>query len=206
RDAGVRRVVYAGSSSAYGNTPQLPKVETIPPAPLSPYAVSKVIGEMYCRIFNDLYGLETVVLRYFNVFGPRQDPNSEYAAVIPKFITALLEGRRPTIFGDGGQTRDFTHVDNVVDANLRACEKFGVAGHIINCACGERTSITALFEAITKAAGTTLPPIYGPAREGEVIHSFADITKAALLLGYTPKVSLFKGLGRTVVLYVAKDR
>lgn len=203
RDAGVRRVVYAGSSSAYGNTPQLPKVETIPPAPLSPYAVSKVIGEMYCRIFNDLYGLETVVLRYFNVFGPRQDPNSEYAAVIPKFITALLEGRRPTIFGDGEQTRDFTYVENVVEANLRACEKFGVAGHVINCACGERTSITALFEAIAKIIGTSASPIYGASREGEVEHSFADITKAGRLLGYAPTISLSEGLGRTAALYVA---
>jgi nucleoside-diphosphate-sugar epimerase len=198
RDAGVRRVVYAGSSSAYGDAPSLPKVETMATAPLSPYALQKLVVEDYARMFTRLYGLETVTIRYFNVFGPRQDPSSPYSGVISLFISALCEGRRPTIFGDGEQTRDFTYVANVVDGVLRACDAPGVSGEVINVATGGRISLNRLLETIRSLIGAAVEPIYRDARPGDVRHSQADIGKAQRLLGYQPVVSFEEGLGRTV--------
>ena len=201
RDAGVRRVVYAGSSSAYGNAPTLPKVETMGTAPLSPYALQKLVAEQYCQMFTSLYGLETVTIRYFNVFGPRQDPSSPYSGVISLFISALCENRRPTIYGDGGQTRDFTYVANVVDGVLRACEAPGASGEVINVATGGRISLNQLFAAVRSLVGGTLEPIYADPRAGDVRDSQADIGKAQRLLGYEPGVSFEEGLGRTVAWY-----
>ena len=201
RDAGVRRVVYAGSSSAYGDAPSLPKVETMATAPLSPYALQKLVAEDYARMFTRLYGLETVTIRYFNVFGPRQDPSSPYSGVISLFIRALCEGKRPTIFGDGEQTRDFTYVANVVDGVLRACDAPGVSGEVINVATGGRISLNQLFETIRGLVGATVEPIYQDARAGDVRDSQADIGKAQRLLGYQPLVSFEEGLGRTVAWY-----
>ena len=201
RDAGVRRVVYAGSSSAYGNAPTLPKVETMGTAPLSPYALQKLVAEQYCQMFTSLYGLETVTIRYFNVFGPRQDPSSPYSGVISLFISALSENRRPTIYGDGGQTRDFTYVANVVDGVLRACEAPAASGEVINVATGGRISLNQLFAAVRSLVGGTLEPIYADPRAGDVRDSQADIGKAQRLLGYEPGVSFEEGLGRTVAWY-----
>jgi nucleoside-diphosphate-sugar epimerase len=198
RDAGVRRLVYAGSSSAYGDTPTLPKREDMPTNPLSPYALQKLVAEQYCQLFTQLYGLETVTTRYFNVFGPRQDPGSPYSGVISLFSTALLEGRRPTIYGDGGQTRDFTYVSNVVDGVLRACEAPDASGEVINVATGGRISLNALLEAMNRIVGTSLSPVYLEARAGDVRDSQADITKARTLLGYAPTVGLDEGLRRTL--------
>jgi len=198
RDAGVRRVVYAGSSSAYGNTPTLPKNEAMPTAPLSPYALQKLVAEQYCQMFTELYGLETVTIRYFNVFGPRQDPSSPYSGVISLFIRALVEGRRPTIYGDGGHTRDFTYVANVVDGVLRACQAPAASGEVINVATGGRISLNQLFEAVNKLTGAGLEPIYADARAGDVRDSQADISKARRLLGYEPGVSFEQGLEKTV--------
>jgi nucleoside-diphosphate-sugar epimerase len=198
RDAGVRRVVYAGSSSAYGNTPTLPKREEMPPNPLSPYALQKLVGEQYCQMFTRLYGLETVTIRYFNVFGPRQDPSSPYSGCISLFSSALLEGRQPTIFGDGEQTRDFTYVANVVDGVLRACEAPNVAGEVINVACGSRISLNELVRVMNIIIGSNTPPVYKAPRPGDVRDSQADITKAERLLGYTPLVQIEEGLKHTV--------
>jgi nucleoside-diphosphate-sugar epimerase len=203
RDAGVKRVVYAGSSSAYGNAPTLPKVETMPTAPLSPYALQKLVGEQYCQMFTRLYGLETVTIRYFNVFGPRQDPSSPYSGVISLFISALCEGRRPTIFGDGGQTRDFTYVENVVDGVLRATQANGASGEVINVATGGRISLRQLFEAVRERVGVDVEPVFDEPRPGDVRDSQADITKAKTILGYEPLVSFDEGLGRTVAWYRA---
>lgn len=199
----VRRVVYAGSSSAYGETPVLPKVETMGISPLSPYAASKLAGENYCRAWAQVYGLETVVLRYFNVFGPRQDPQSEYAAVIPKFVTAALEGRAPIIYGDGTQSRDFCFIDNVVDANLRAATAPGVSGEVLNVACGEATDLNQVVRMIGEALGTRLEARYEPARAGDVKHSLADIDKARQLLGYSAAIDFRDGLARTIDWYRA---
>ena len=201
RDAGVKRLVFAGSSSAYGNTPTLPKHEDMPNRPLSPYALQKVIGEEYLKMFTSLYGLETVTIRYFNVFGPRQDPSSPYSGVISVFATALLEDRPPTIFGDGEQTRDFTYVANVVDGVLRACEAPGASGEIINVATGGRISLNQLFEAMRQMIGASVQPKYAPSRPGDVRDSQADITKARRLLAYEPIVSFEDGLQRTVDWY-----
>jgi nucleoside-diphosphate-sugar epimerase len=198
RDAKVRRVVYSASSSAYGNTEVLPKVEDMPALPLSPYAVNKFAGELYCRVFHQVYGLETVSLRYFNVFGPRQDPMSQYSAVIPKFIGAALAGQPPTIFGDGEQSRDFTFVENVVEANLLACKAEGASGETINIACGERVTLNELARIIAGIVGADVKPVYQPTRTGDVRHSLADIRKAARLLGYQPRIGLEEGLRRTV--------
>jgi nucleoside-diphosphate-sugar epimerase len=198
RDGGVRRVVYAGSSSAYGDTPTLPKREDMPTAPLSPYALQKLVAEQYCQMFTRLYGLETVTIRYFNVFGPRQDPSSAYSGVISLFSTALLEGRRPTIYGDGEQTRDFTYVSNVVDGVLRACESSGASGEVINVATGGRISLNQLLETMNGILGTSISPVYAEARVGDVRDSQADITKAAALLGYAPTVGLEEGLRHTL--------
>jgi nucleoside-diphosphate-sugar epimerase len=201
RDAGVRRVVYAGSSSAYGNTPTLPKREDMPPSPLSPYALQKLVAEQYCQMFTRLYGLETVTIRYFNVFGPRQDPGSPYSGVISLFATSLLEGRQPVIYGDGQQTRDFTYVSNVVDGVLRASEAPGVAGEVINVATGSRISLNDLLQTMNEIVGTRLEAEYRESRPGDVRDSGADISKAERLLGYTPIVSLQEGLRRTLQWY-----
>jgi UDP-glucose 4-epimerase len=201
RDAGVKRLVYAGSSSAYGNTPTLPKREDMPTNPLSPYALQKLVAEQYCQMFTRLYGFETVTIRYFNVFGPRQDPGSPYSGVISLFSTALLEGRQPTIYGDGGQTRDFTYVANVVDGVLRACEAREAklaAGEVINVACGTRISLNDLLRVMNRIVGTNIQPIYAEERAGDVRDSQADITKARMLLGYSPIVSLEEGLKHTL--------
>ena len=201
RDAGVRRVVFAGSSSAYGNTPTLPKHEGMPTNPLSPYALQKVVGEQYLQMFTRLYGLETVSIRYFNVFGPRQDPSSPYSGVISVFATALLENRAPTIYGDGEQTRDFTYVANVVDGVLRACEAPRASGEVINVATGGRISLNQLFEAMRRLIGVDVRPVYAEARAGDVRDSQADITKARELLGYEPHVPFEEGLRLTVDWY-----
>ncbi len=200
RDAGVKRLVYAGSSSAYGNTATLPKREDMPPSPLSPYALQKLVGEQYCDLFRELYGLSTVTIRYFNVFGPRQDPSSPYSGVISLFISALLDGRPPTIYGDGEQTRDFTYVANVVDGVLRACHAPAAAG-VFNVATGTRISLNELFRTLRGLVGSTLEPTYGPPRAGDVRDSQADLTRAKTVLGYTPIVPLAEGLARTVEWY-----
>jgi len=198
RDAGVKRVIYASSSSVYGDSPLLPKKEDLNPAPLSPYAVSKLTGEYYCQVFYSVYGLETVVLRYFNVFGPHQDPTSLYAAVIPKFIQAMLKGEAPTIYGDGEQSRDFTYVDNVVQANILALETKDAAGKILNIACGERTKISGLVSSLNKILGSKIKPSFAPPRPGDVKHSVASISLAKKVLGYQPQISIEEGLERTV--------
>ncbi len=198
RDAGVKRLVFAGSSSEYGNTPTLPKTEDMAPSPLSPYALQKVVGTAYCQMFTRLYGFETVVTRYFNVFGPRQDPSSPYSGVISVFATALSEGRRPTIYGDGEQTRDFTYVANVVDGVLRACEASKAAGEAINVACGTRISLNELLAVMNRIVGTKLEAIYEKERAGDVKDSQADIRKAQALLGYQPLVDLEEGLRHTL--------
>ncbi len=198
RDAGVRRVVYAASSSAYGDTPVLPKHEGMAPLPRSPYAVTKLAGEEYCRAFFASYGLETVALRYFNVFGARQDPNSRYAAVIPLFFAAALEGRSPEIFGDGEQTRDFTHVHNVVRANLLALEAPAAAlGEVFNVGCGSRISINQLWRGTRDIVGAAVEPVYLEPRAGDVRDSLASLDRAHALLGYEPEVGLEEGLRRT---------
>ena len=198
RDAGVKRLVYAGSSSAYGDTPTLPKREDMPTNPLSPYALQKLVGEQYCQMFTRLYGFETVTIRYFNVFGPRQDPSSPYSGVISLFSTALLEKRQPTIYGDGEQTRDFTYVANVVDGVLRACDAPEASGEAINVATGGRISLNELLRVMNKIVGTDIKAVYGPSRAGDVHDSQADISKARRLLKYTPVVDLEEGLRRTL--------
>lgn len=198
RDAKARRVVYAASSSAYGNTAELPKHEGMVPRPLSPYAAAKQAGEQYCRAFHASYGLPTVALRYFNVFGPRQDPTSQYAAVVPKFIVAARAGESPTIFGDGEQTRDFTYVANVVRANLLACEAPAEAlGEAYNVGCGERVSVNELWHRIAALVGTSAVPRYEPSRTGDVRDSLASLARARAMLGYEPAVPLDEGLRRT---------
>jgi UDP-glucose 4-epimerase len=202
RQAGVRRVVYAGSSSAYGNTPTLPKVESMVPAPLSTYAVAKLAGEQLMRVYAHVHGLETVSLRYFNVFGPRQDPNSQYAAVIPNFITAALTGRRPVVYGDGEQTRDFCFIDNTVAANLLAATcATKLAGEMVNIACGDRTSLNALLRVIAEETGTKFDAEYRPTRAGDVRDSLADIEAARKLLGYEPAIRIREGLRQTIAAF-----
>jgi UDP-N-acetylglucosamine/UDP-N-acetyl-alpha-D-glucosaminouronate 4-epimerase len=198
RDAHVKRLVYAGSSAAYGNAATLPKREDMPPNPLSPYALQKLVVEQYCQMFTQLYGFETVTIRYFNVFGPRQDPGSPYSGVISLFSTALLEGRQPAIYGDGEQTRDFTYVANVVDGVLRACEAPQAAGEVINVATGGRISLNELLRVMSGLVGARVTPIYREERAGDVKDSQADITKARTLLGYSPIVGLEEGLRRTI--------
>jgi nucleoside-diphosphate-sugar epimerase len=198
RRVGVKRVIFAASSAAYGDTPTLPKVETMEPKPRSPYAVSKLGGEHLMRVFAELFGLETVSLRYFNIFGPRQDPNSEYAAVIPKFISAARRGVRPIVFGDGEQTRDFCYIDNAVRANLLAASTpRALRGEVVNIACGERTSLKQLLVYIGELAGKQLDPEHRPARTGDVRDSLADVRAAASLLGYEPAIAVREGLQRT---------
>jgi len=198
--AGTKRFVYAGSSSAYGDTPTLPKREDMASRPRSPYAVAKLTGEHYAQVFPGLFGLETVVLRYFNVFGPRQDPGSQYSAVIPLFIVAALEGRAPTIHGDGGQTRDFTYIENVVEANLKAClaPAAGASGQVFNVGCGERISVVRLWEEIRTIVGVESDAVHTEARPGDVRDSLADLTRIRERLGYEGRVDLAEGLRRTV--------
>jgi UDP-glucose 4-epimerase len=201
RRAGVRRLVYAASSSAYGDQPNSSKRETDLPAPLSPYAAAKLACEHYCQAFTASYGFETVALRYFNVFGPRQDPKSQYAAVIPLFITAMLAGQRPTIYGDGLQSRDFTYVDNVVHANLLAADAPGVSGRMFNCANGVSTSLLALIEILNRLLGTNVKPVHDKPRVGDVRESLADVTQARKLLGYETQVHFEEGLRRSIAYY-----
>jgi len=198
RDAGVRRVVYSSSSSVYGNGPLLPKCEDMPTQPLSPYAVSKLAGEHYCMAFHQVYDLPCVSLRYFNVFGPRQDPNSEYAAVVPKFITAMLQCERPIIYGDGLQSRDFTYVTNVVAANLLACERDGAVGQVMNVALGERVTLLELIEELNVILGTHYLPQFEADRPGDVKHSQADTSRVKALLGWEQFVDFRQGLCETV--------
>lgn len=199
REAGVKRVVVAASSSAYGDTPTLPKVETMAPCPLSPYAVAKLVQEQYARAFSHCFGLDTVSLRYFNVFGPRQDPCSDYAAVIPKFTRLMLAGERPTIYGDGAQSRDFTYVDNVVAANLQAARAPGrLDGTVFNIACGNAIDLNALVARLNRLLGTAIEPIHGEPAPGDVKHSLADISAARERLGYEPQVDFDAGLARTI--------
>ena len=202
KDSGVRRVVAASSSSVYGDNPALPKSEDLCPQPLSPYAVSKLAGEQFCRTFWHIYGLETVALRYFNVFGPRQDPNSQYAAVIPKFITALLRNQPLTVHGDGVQSRDFTYVENVVRANLLACRAPDAAGLVLNAACGQRHSLLELVGELSEICNRSARIVHTEPRAGDVPHSLADISLARSVLGYEPVVTLSEGLRRTVDWYL----
>jgi nucleoside-diphosphate-sugar epimerase len=202
RDAGVKRFVYAASSSTYGDHPGLPKIEDLIGNPLSPYAVTKYANELYAQVFGRCYGLETVGLRYFNVFGPRQDPFSQYAAVIPLFVSALLRGVPPTINGDGEQSRDFTFVANVVEANLHACTApVAAVGQVFNVACGERTTLNQLYGQLQELLGTQIAAIYGPERAADVRHSLADISKARQLLDYSGRVRFAEGLQRSIAWY-----
>jgi len=205
RDARVKRVIYASSCAIYGDDPTLPKREDMAPMPLSPYALQKHIGEQYCRLFFQLYRLETVSLRYFNIFGPKQDPTSVYSAVIPKFIVSLLQGRSPIVFGDGEQSRDFTYIDNVIQANLLAMSADHLQGEVVNVACGEKMSLNQLLEVLKEIVGSEIPAVYKPPREGDVRHSFADVRKAKEVLDYFPRVDRAEGLRRTVE-YFRKHR
>lgn len=198
RAAGVERVVYASSSSVYGNAQIYPLSETLPRAPISPYAVSKAADEMYAEVFSELYGLDLVGLRYFNVFGPRQDPRSDYAAVIPLFIVRLLRGEAPIVFGDGTQARDFTYIDNVVEANLRACRTPGRLRGVYNIACGRPVSVLELAQCLGRLTGVSTPPAFHPARPGDILRSWADIGRAQAAFGYYPSVALEEGLERTL--------
>ncbi len=198
---GVKRVVYASSSSVYGDSEELPKVESMTPNPRSPYAVAKLAAEYYCRVFAELHGMTTVALRYFNVFGPRQDPGSQYSAVIPIFVKALVEGKAPIIHGDGEQSRDFTYIDNVVGANLLACEANVGGGKVYNIACGGRFTLNQLYAALAARVGTDLRPVYGPPRAGDVKHSMAAIDRIQRELGYRVSVSFEDGIERTVRWY-----
>jgi nucleoside-diphosphate-sugar epimerase len=198
RQAGVRRLVIAASSTAYGDTEVLPKIETMPPAPLSPYALQKYAGEVYCRLYHDLYGLETVALRYFNIFGPRQDPKSAYAAVVPLFATACLRGEPPTIHGDGEQSRDFTYVADAVGANLAAADAPRASGHVINVAGGRRVTLNQLLATIQGIVGSSVQAIHGPPRVGDVRDSLADLGRARDLLGWQPAVPIERGLELTI--------
>jgi UDP-glucose 4-epimerase len=203
RKTGVRRLIYAASSSAYGNTEVLPKAEEISPNPLSPYALQKLVGECYCKLYYDLYGLETVSLRYFNVFGPSQDPHSEYSAVIPKFITNLLAKDSLTVYGDGEQSRDFTYVDNVVEANLAAVRAVDAPGQVCNIGCGESITLNKLIKRLEEILGTKANVNYTDPKTGDVRHSLADINRARRLLGYEPKVMVKEGLRRTVQAFMS---
>ncbi len=201
RDAGIKRFVYAASSSAYGDTPTLPKIETMPTAPLSPYAAAKLAGEYYCSVFYRSFGLETVSLRYFNVFGPYQDPTSLYAAAIPAFVTSILKDEPPTIYGDGEQSRDFTYIDNVVEANLLAAQTEQTAGEVINIACGQRVTVNEIIDMINDLVGKNIKPIYVDSRPGDVKHSLADISLAQKLIGFKPNVSFREGLRLAIDWY-----
>ncbi len=201
RDTGVRRFVYAGSSSAYGDTPTLPKVESMTPLPLSPYAVAKLVGEYYCSVFYQVFGLETITLRYFNVFGPYQNPESQYAAAIPAFVTSILNDKPPTIYGDGEQSRDFTYIDNVVHANLLAARVKETKGQVVNIACGLAVTVNEIIAMINEATGKSIKPNYTDPRPGDVKHSLADITLAKELIGFEPVISFEDGLKLAIDWY-----
>lgn len=201
RDAGIKRFIYAASSSAYGDTPTLPKVETMPATPLSPYAAAKLAGEYYCSVFYNVFGLETVSLRYFNVFGPHQDPASQYAAAIPAFVTAILQDKPPTVYGDGEQSRDFTYVDNVVDANLLAAGAKQLKGRVINIASGRQTTVNAVIRMVNELLGKNIKPKYTPPRPGDVRHSLADIRLAEKAIGYKSIVPFHEGLQKSIDWY-----
>ena len=201
RDAKVKRFVFASSSSAYGDTPTLPKVETMLPSPLSPYAAAKLAGEYYCSVFSKVFGLQTISLRYFNVFGPHQDPTSQYAAAIPAFVTAILQDKPPTIYGDGEQSRDFTYVDNVVEANLLAARAEQTKGEVINIACGKAITVNEIIDMINEILGKDVKPIYAAPRSGDVKHSLADITLAKKLIAFKPKISFRQGLEKAIDWY-----
>jgi nucleoside-diphosphate-sugar epimerase len=201
RDAGVKRVVYASSSALYGDSPDLPKQESMLPSPQSPYGAQKLFSEIYCQVFTKSYGLETVSLRYFNVFGPRQDSTSQYSGVLALFIPAVLQNRRPTIYGDGLQSRDFVYVQNVVEANLLACTAPGAAGKAFNIACGDRITLNSMLQQINTITGKNISPIYAEPRAGDIKHSQADISYARKHLGYEPRLSFHEGLERTIEWY-----
>lgn len=201
RDAGVQRLIYAASSSAYGDQPELPKRETARPDPLSPYAVNKLVGEYYLSVFNKCWGLETISLRYFNVFGPRQDPRSQYAAAIPAFVTAIMRDKSPIIYGDGEQTRDFTYIDNVVHANLLAAQAPKLSGEVVNIACGERVSVNQIIAEINTLLGKNVPSRYVDERPGDVKHSLADVSMARRIIGFEPVVGFADGLRRAIDWY-----
>jgi nucleoside-diphosphate-sugar epimerase len=204
RDAGVKRLVFAASAAAYGDNPTMPRVETLTPDPLSPYALAKVAGEYYCRVFTTIYGLETVALRFFNIFGPRQNPDSPYTGVLSKFIPAYERGNTPVIFGDGEQSRDFTYVDNVVDATLKACTAPGASGKVINVGVGRSYTLNQTITILNHIFGQNVEPRYGPPRPGDARHSLADISLARQVLGYEPLVSFEEGLRRTVEWFRAE--
>jgi nucleoside-diphosphate-sugar epimerase len=206
REGGVKRVIYASSSSIYGDTPALPKHEEMPSHPLSPYALQKYIGEQYCRLFYELYSLDTISLRYFNIFGPKQDPNSLYSAVIPKFIDALVHDHPPIIFGDGEQSRDFTYIENVVQANLLAMSATTLHGEAINVACGKRTSLNQLYHVLRKILGSNQSPIYEEPRKGDVRHSLADIHRGKEIINYEPTVGIEMGLKKTVDFFQRQQK
>jgi nucleoside-diphosphate-sugar epimerase len=201
KEAGVKRVVYAASSSAYGDSPQLPKQEDMPSKAISPYGLMKYVGEEYCRLFTQLYGVETVSLRYFNVFGPRQDPSSQYSGVLSRFITAMLAGERPVIYGDGEQSRDFTYVSNVVQGNLLACHAPNAAGQMYNLACGRSINLNEVVSLLNQILGTNLKPVYEAPRVGDIRHSLAEISRAAHDLNYSPAIQFEEGLRMTVEWY-----
>jgi nucleoside-diphosphate-sugar epimerase len=197
RDANVRRIVYAASSAAYGETPTLPKIETMPPAPISPYGVTKYVGELYAQVFGRVYGLENASIRYFNVFGPRQDPTSQYSGVLSRFMLALIEGQPPVVYGDGEQSRDFTYIDNVVDETLRACEAKGASGMVFNGGTGARVTLNQVLKTLERISGKKVQAQYDPPRTGDILHSQADISLASNVLGYQPLVQFEEGLRRT---------
>jgi nucleoside-diphosphate-sugar epimerase len=201
KEAGVKRLVYAASSSVYGDSAELPKHEAMPANPISPYGLMKYVGEEYCRLFTSLYGLETVSLRYFNVFGPRQDPTSQYSGVLSRFITSMLTGKVPVIFGDGEQSRDFTYVSNVVNANLLACHSPKASGRVYNVACGERVRLNQVVDILNRILGGKLRAAYEAPRTGDIKHSLADIKRAKTDLGYVPSVGFEEGLKKTVEWY-----
>ena len=201
RDCKIKRFVYAASSSAYGDSPTMPKVETMLTNPKSPYAAAKLFGEYYCSVFAQVYGLDTVSLRYFNVFGPYQDPTSQYAAAIPAFVTAILRGQSPTVYGDGEQSRDFTYIDNVVHANLLAARAPKTGGQVVNVACGQKITVNAIIALINQLTGNAVVPFYEPTRAGDVKHSLADIAKAKALIGYEPVVDFRRGLENAIAWY-----
>ncbi len=203
RRAGVKRLVYAASSSAYGETEVLPKVETMAPQPISPYGAQKLLGEQYCAVWTKVFGLECVALRYFNVFGPHQSPQSDYAAVIPRFVTLMQAGHSPTLNGDGGQTRDFCFIDNVVEANLKALTAAAAPGNVYNIACGKRYSLLDMVDAINAALGSDVRPLHGPERAGDIRDSLADISAAQRDLGYSAAIDFAEGLRRTVQWYAS---
>ncbi len=204
RDVKAKRFVFAASSSAYGDSPKLPKHEDMTPRPLSPYGVSKLVGEMYCRVFYEVYGLPTVSLRYFNIFGPYQDPHSQYAAVVPIFITRLLKGESPQVFGDGEQSRDFTYIDNAVQANLLATRSDKADGKTINVACGTQYTLNELAKNLKRLTGSDIDPTHDEPRAGDIKHSLGDISRASSLLGYSPKISFEEGLERTVAWFKSR--